>query len=364
MLKYQINYIGSQSIEIEIIVSREIQFIEVYYKFNLLKHIKTDTKFSFKNLTHIRNKTKININTCFIPDNSKIELIGFSKKKLLHKLFEFTIRNETFKLPKFKSSLLNPIIFTSLGRSGTTFFMNLLANVDEIVSDKTYPLENKYASKMFEKISNHTAVDSNYNNISSRVNQIKQKVDEYYLTLSKEYYKKNPKYFIEKSMRPYYILDPAYENSKNIFLVRNFEDIIISSLNFNRKRGNLRFGREHVNDDLEFIEFKAEQARKWIFDPYMQIGSNSLLVKYENLIENTQNELKKILDFLDIDFENDKIERILRQTKKDSEKYSFHKTTIRENICKDINSKYSVNQIRKKIKSEFYYLEKEFGYLK
>ena len=360
----QINHLNENVFQITMELSNDIEFVEIYYKYNLLKKIEIEKKSFLSKIFNISNTLNADINTFFIPNKSEIEVIGFSKKKSLHKMVDFKIETTRNKEISLNETKLSPIIFTALGRSGTTYFMNLLANVDEIVSDKTYPLENRFASNLYEDISTYsTEIMNDRFDMISHLNNIKHKVDNNFINLSKKYNKNNPKYFVEKSMRPFYIIDSIYPKSKNIFLVRNFKDTVASSLNFNKKRGNLRFGREHVDDDMKYIEFKSKQARKWIYEPYIENKENSLVVKYEDLIQNTEFELSRVLDFLELDTSSRNIKKIINMTKEDSKSYSFHKTRNDNNSnSKFINSKYSLEQINSKINIEFKYLFEEFGY--
>ena len=342
-------------LEIQIEHSKKIKFIEIYNGIDMIKRLNLKKRPILSYLFPFKKKIIISLNNSALQDNALIEVWGFSKLSGYHKCGEHNleIKNTSSEVQIDANSKLKPLIFTSLGRSGTTLLMNLLANFDEIIADKKYPLENKFAS---DSIRDCYTSDDFYTQEKCFLNKTKKNIEIHFTDLAKVQDKNHVNYFLEKNLSPIILIDELYGQSKKIFLVRDFRSIIFSSLRFNKKRGYDRFGREFVNDNKDFIKFKAQQAYKWLYEPYSRYSSKSLLIKYEDLIDNPLNELSRICYYLNISKSDVELKKIKIETKKDSSRYSFHKTS---NESQDIESNVELNRL---IEKEFKYLLEEFNY--
>ena len=72
-------------------------------------------------------------------------------------------------------------------------------------------------------------------------------------------------------------------DGREIFLVRDFRDVIASMLAFNAKRGYDAFGREHVDSDEQFVRWQAGIAAA-IAAGWRERRDGALLVRYEDLV--------------------------------------------------------------------------------
>jgi len=84
--------------------------------------------------------------------------------------------------------------------------------------------------------------------------------------------------------------------AKNIFLVRDPRDQILSIRNFDKKRGYLGFGKGSENS-LEGIQSICD-SWKYLFLIFQKMNKESIVVKYEDLIFNRELELEKIGQYL------------------------------------------------------------------
>lgn len=89
-------------------------------------------------------------------------------------------------------------------------------------------------------------------------------------------------------------------DGRELFLVRDFRDVIASMLAFNAKRGYDAFGREHVNDDEQFVRWQAGIAAA-LAAGWRERGDGALLVRYEDLVGDVPAALAQILDHLELD---------------------------------------------------------------
>ncbi len=89
-------------------------------------------------------------------------------------------------------------------------------------------------------------------------------------------------------------------DSREIFLVRDFRDVLASMFAFNKKRGYDAFGREHVDSDERFVQWQAVIAAT-LAAGWRERGDGALLVRYEDLVADVPGELARILDYLELD---------------------------------------------------------------
>jgi len=106
------------------------------------------------------------------------------------------------------------------------------------------------------------------------------------------------------------ILMKSFQDSKFIFLLRDGRDIIDSIIDTHRP-GSWTGGRTLKNKDERLTAIR-NQCKDWnYFSEQNLLAYNNhnhnlrLLLKYEDLLENTLEELKKVYNFLDIPVSND-----------------------------------------------------------
>lgn len=109
------------------------------------------------------------------------------------------------------------------------------------------------------------------------------------------------RYMTEKNMAPAHLFFELYPDGKEIFLVRDFRDVATSMIAANRKWNTQFFGRSRSDSDEEMFFNRAKQARPWLLEPWMRRGSNALLVRYEDVISHPQQTVCRILEYLELD---------------------------------------------------------------
>ncbi|WP_420126702.1 sulfotransferase family protein [Longimicrobium sp.] len=120
------------------------------------------------------------------------------------------------------------------------------------------------------------------------------------------------RYFTEKNLRPEWLFWEVYPRAKEIFLVRDFRDVITSSLAANAKWGKRFFGRGQAADDRDYVFVRAAMARPWILEPWRQRSDRAHLVRYEELILNPEPVLRGVLEYLELDPSDAAIAQMLR----------------------------------------------------
>jgi hypothetical protein len=327
------------------------------------------------------NLSKETENTCGF--HCEIGLLGLSHQFELDILVKY--RNNQSSEPQQKkicrisaekttsfdiASKYQPIQVTAIGRSGTTLLMQILNQHKQILTTNFYPFEVKQAAywlhflqvstapadfensshpDKFEGIRysighnpyNHPEYTNQYKLVrdvkkfynSSTVNSIAQlcieRINEYYDIIANEENKPNAKYFAEKSLPNHLnaICTDLFPAPKEIILTRDFRDILCSARAFNTKRNNQAFGRDKVNDDFEWVDRISKMGARRLREAWQERKNQSLHVKYEDLILNTNSEIKRILDYLEIESTTSVISAIIKSVFSIDSSISIHQTT-------------------------------------
>ena len=159
---------------------------------------------------------------------------------------------------------------------------------------------------------------------------VKSSITEYYNVQASKQGKDNSGFFIEKMMSPntpfFGIYNRSHEEAKNIFLVRDIRDVYCSVIDFNKKRGYMSFG---VNDSMtteEYFDLLGKQYRA-LYCRWKAESGNSILVKYEDILQNTHSELRKILDYLGADASPVIIDDMVASSSKKNKNIKMHQTS-------------------------------------
>ena len=132
-----------------------------------------------------------------------------------------------------------------------------------------------------------------------------------------------------------------YPNIKIIGLIRNPKSVIYSQIN--AKKENLKDwlnGKDkNISEEFFFGFNKWLEVKKKYENIKQKYPDNIIIINYENLVNDTINEMKKILNFCNLEFTKD-IENCINLTKSknDDNDYSVYKTEDTINKWKDLNS--------------------------
>lgn len=231
---------------------------------------------------------------------------------------------------------LGPIMVTALGRSGTTMLMHALAACPDVVVGGAYPYELRFARYWLHAAkvlsdpadpNNGPSVDAFQHDLASVPNNpffswradpaarawlaesqprlvaelAQRSLDGVYGTLAAE--QGGGRYFAEK-FAPSYSQSIAWElygeRARELFLVRDFRDVLCSIIAFNRKRGFEAFGRSESADDLDFVRRLGGAARSLLRE-WEERGDRAHLVRYEDLIADPATALGAIGRYLGLD---------------------------------------------------------------
>jgi Sulfotransferase family len=231
-------------------------------------------------------------------------------------------------LPPGDSSDLQPILVTSLGRSGSTALLGMLAAHPAIVADRVAPYETRtstYWLHVFHVLSrsaNHAhegdlatlLTDPQLGgqsplNVARRDEaapmhtwyartQIERlavfcraNVESFYRAVAEANGQQQPKYFAEKRLNSVLAnpLVDLYPSGREIFLVRDFRDVAASI-----------FGRQLFASDEEYLRRLAVWARQ-LHEAWRHRALSTLMVRYEDLVLAPGETLAAILEYLQLE---------------------------------------------------------------
>jgi hypothetical protein len=137
-----------------------------------------------------------------------------------------------------------------------------------------------------------------------------------------------PLFFAEKH-QPYHvpgIVWEFYPRAREIFLVRDFRDMLCSIMAFNRKRNRADFGRSLAETEEQYILNIGEKARR-LLKAWKNRRDRACLVRYEDLVSQTPKTLAVILRYLGLPASQAQIDGMIDRASEDTPVFQDHRTT-------------------------------------
>lgn len=231
----------------------------------------------------------------------------------------------------------NIISIQSAPRSGSSWLLEIFNS-----SPNTKCVYQPLFSYSFKNYFNNKEI--NQDTFNNFINQIKNTQDEFcnmkttfHTNNDKnnlfEFEKNNITHVVMKHVTHHYLTEKMLSSNQNlkiIFLYREPEDVINSQIK--AKKENLEDwlnGKDRNIDDSNFFGFnKWCELNELFFKLKKKFNNNILFVKYENLLNDTFNEVKKIFNFCEIKMTDETINFIeLSTTKHDDYDYSCLKNS-------------------------------------
>ncbi len=238
--------------------------------------------------------------------------------------------------PRWPTPRLSPVVATGLGRSGTTLLMRALAACPAVVVAGEYPYEAEVAVHVARAA--HEALDLR------RVRELPPELaelvagpfvertrahfaaalDAFYgeaarLAASREPTDPDergpaggePRYFAEKALPEAgaHFASLYGPDVKEIFLVRDFRDMVASVLAINARRGYPDFTRERYRSDVEYVHGAGRVVAR-LLQAWRERRDHALLVRYEELVTDLPAALRGIYGYLEADVAEPRLARI------------------------------------------------------
>jgi hypothetical protein len=247
---------------------------------------------------------------------------------------------------------LVPIFLISLGRTGSTLAMRLLASHPGIVAVLDYPAEVRFAQYCLRlylrdrEMSSESVVQPElfrqtqavYHSLSKSFIQADQdsvlacsrnRISGFYYHAANNSGKPDAFAFLEKCL-----FDPgflrecrlAFPDLKQILLVRDPRDMLCSVMAFNRKRGTFSFLQAEEDSDLDLVDRYAPILNRIV--AWWQVESkHSFVIRYENLVRDQENELLRLFGNLEMEIDPRTLEQFLLRTQEAESKNASHMTS-------------------------------------
>jgi hypothetical protein len=258
------------------------------------------------------------------------------------------VRRAPLAVPQ--SAVIEPLLITTLGRTGSTWLLHVLGQHPAIIAYGTFRYEPRVAG-CWASIFRRLAAPQSYrfqlrpdledrfwwlgdSNVSAGPPIAEPAVEEWlgrdhvedlaafcrgrvealYSQVKKDRGCEAARYFSEKSWPDAALVPAIYElfpRTKELLLVRDFRDMVCSIAAFNAKRGAVSFGRQSAASDEDHVRGLRVGAMRML-EAWHARRDRAHLVRYEDLIESPHSTLKQILAYLDLDAHDELIRRMLQ----------------------------------------------------
>ena len=246
---------------------------------------------------------------------------------------------------------LQPLIVSTLGRSGSTWLMQLLASHPQVLVFRRFPYESapaKYWLHMLRVLSEPSNLDQSAHPADFHENQwwvganpyhddrvyeqslldtwlastyveriadfCRQSIEDWYMTLARTQSQLAPAYFAEKHVWPNYLPRLTWElypDARELFLVRDFRDMAQSIMAFDSKRGFAGFHRPEGASDEDYMRGALRQMADDLRAGWQARADRAHLVRYEDLVLEPAGTLTGILEYLGLDASPETVREVL-----------------------------------------------------
>lgn len=260
---------------------------------------------------------------------------------------------------------INPLMVTTFSRTGSNLVLRMLGEHPEILAYKPFQYEPRVSAYWVEILRELTEPAGYRRQITPQLRQpsrgwwlgagnpapppladpeveqaiavdtvndvagfCQARIDAVYGRIAPAAGRPNAAYFAEKHSpnEVPMILRELYPEAREIFLVRDFRDMIASMLAANARRGGARFGRGPEDSDERFVRrfrrFGANLAASW-----QRRADRSHLVRYEDLLERPQETVAALVHHIGVDASDGTLETMAASLRLREEALEGHITS-------------------------------------
>jgi hypothetical protein len=226
---------------------------------------------------------------------------------------------------------LQPLMITSLARTGTTWLMRVLAEHPAIVIYRAYPYELKSARHWLQSLKAQAelpAAEPGSADVEQLAGFVQRSIEEFYRQIADLQGQEAPTYFAEKHSAgdlPWLVWE-LYPQAREIVLVRDFRDMLCSILAFNAKRGTAEFGRQRVASDLEYVARLGPRVARLV-KSWKARADRAHLVRYEDLVLRPAATVSLALEYLELERTPATVRAMIQRASEETPELRHHRTS-------------------------------------
>lgn len=156
-----------------------------------------------------------------------------------------------------------------------------------------------------------------------------ERVEAFYLEVTEKSGKADVRYFAEKCLLDPVLLDLTSEifpEAREVILVRDFRDRLSSVFAWNEKRDDHGFGHDAEMSKAEYLAERVRADAEGLLRRWRRQGDAAHLVRYEDLILQPAETLTGLLEFLELDAGASLVETMLDDATRPGELLDAHRT--------------------------------------
>ena len=257
-----------------------------------------------------------------------------------------------------------PVLVTTLGRSGSTLVMRLLGAHRQVAVEPLYPHETRAAGYWMHAL---TVMSAPANHLqSSHPNSYQhdpfwlgshphnmppvsdtaalrlwfgrdysRRLAGMFMQLIEEFYERvvandedaSPAYFAEKSHANHtsQLMSELYPDGREIFLVRDFRDMLCSMRSWYEKRGIVSFGLHHQGAADDFL-LRWQYNAQVLSEAWKARRARAFLLRYEDLITNPSECAAAVFSYLGLESSDSEMTAAVTRAFRPSQDFALHQT--------------------------------------
>jgi hypothetical protein len=261
---------------------------------------------------------------------------------------------------------LQPLMLTTMGRAGTTWTMRLLSEHPRLAVHQFYPYEMRTARYWLHMLNVLSEPRDPYRSAQADFFQserswigynpfypepasatpglaewfgrthveemaafCQRSIEDCYKLVASAQGQSDAIYFAEKH-RPDnlpWLVWELYPQAREVFLVRDFRDVVSSMLAYNVKHGRRVFGPEWIKSDEEFARFVRQGTVRLLSKSWPRRQRRAHLIRYEDLILEPTETLRGVLAYLDLDHDDATVDGMISRAAAENPEMKRHLTS-------------------------------------